>query len=56
MASAVMIVGGAVVNALAFSGSNYLFSKLNNNDEEKNDTMKQLKNWQRQEMNMKKKD
>ena len=34
MASAVMIVGGAVVNALAFSGSNYLFSKLNNNNDE----------------------
>ena len=29
MASAVaMMVGGAVVNALAFSGSNYLFSKM----------------------------
>ena len=28
MASVLMLVGGAVVNAVAFSGSNYLFSKL----------------------------
>ena len=29
MASAVaMMIGGAVVNALAFSGSNYLFSRM----------------------------
>ena len=28
MATVAMIVGGAVVNALAFSGSNYLFSKM----------------------------
>ena len=26
--AAVMMLGGAVVNALAFSGSNYLFSKV----------------------------
>ena len=33
MASAVlMMVGGAVVNALAFSGSNYYFSKLEKGD------------------------
>ena len=32
MASIAMMVGGAVVNALAFSGSNYLFSKLNRHD------------------------
>ena len=32
MASAVaMMIGGAVVNALAFSGSNYLFSHMGNN-------------------------
>jgi len=32
MASAVvMMIGGAVVNALAFSGSNYLFSKMGKN-------------------------
>ena len=35
MASAAMIVGGAVVNALAFSGSNYLFSKLSSDQERK---------------------
>ena len=29
MASIVMMVGGAIVNALAFSGSNYLFSTMN---------------------------
>ena len=36
MASAVaMMIGGAVVNALAFTGSNFLFSKLGkNNDSE----------------------
>ena len=28
MATLAMMVGGAVVNALAFSGSNYLFSKM----------------------------
>ena len=28
MASVVMLLGGALVNALAFSGSNYLFSML----------------------------
>ena len=33
MASAVaMMVGGALVNALAFSGSNYLFSHMGNDD------------------------
>jgi len=35
MASAVVVVGGAIVNALAFSGSNYLFSKLGGSDEER---------------------
>ena len=30
MASIAMLVGGAVVNALAFSGSNYMFSLLRN--------------------------
>lgn len=34
MASAVaMMIGGAVVNALAFSGSNYLFSKMGKNND-----------------------
>ena len=28
MASAAMMIGGAVVNALAFTGGNFLFSKL----------------------------
>ena len=36
MASAVaMMVGGALVNALAFSGSNYLFSKTGSHSDEK---------------------
>ena len=35
MATAVVVVGGAIVNALAFSGSNYLFSKLGGSDEER---------------------
>ena len=35
MASAVvMMVGGAVVNALAFSGSNYLFSHVGKDSDE----------------------
>lgn len=44
MASLAMVVGGAVVNALAFSGSNYMFSKLQNNEERQrhNKTMEQL--------------
>ena len=32
MASVALLVGGALVNALAFSGSNYLFSKLAQSD------------------------
>ena len=32
MASVTLMVGGAFVNALAFSGSNYLFSKLDRGD------------------------
>lgn len=35
MATAAMVIGGAVVNALAFSGSNYLFSKLSSDEERK---------------------
>ena len=35
MASLVMMIGGAVVNALAFTGSNYLFSKLHTDEERK---------------------
>ena len=35
MASAVaMMIGGALVNALAFSGSNYLFSQMGSNSDE----------------------
>ena len=30
-----MLVGGALVNALAFSGSNFLFSSLSGSDEER---------------------
>lgn len=38
MTSAVrMLIGGAVVNALAFSGSNYLFSHMGNNAEAERD-------------------
>ena len=32
MANIAMMAGGAIVNALAFSGSNYLFSKLDKGD------------------------
>ena len=36
MASVALMIGGALVNALAFTGSNYLFSKFGkNNDAEK---------------------
>ena len=37
MASIAMLIGGAIVNAVAFSGSNYLFSKLRSSgvDEER---------------------
>ena len=33
MASIAMMLGGALVNALAFSGSNYLFSKMGKNND-----------------------
>lgn len=44
MGSLVMMIGGAVVNALAFSGSNYMFSKLGTDNERKrhNRAMEQL--------------
>jgi len=35
MASIAMMVGGALVNALAFSGSNFLFSKMGDSGEER---------------------
>jgi len=34
MATLAMLLGGALVNALAFSGSNYLFSKLRSSEAE----------------------
>ena len=34
MATATMIVGGALINAFSFSGTNYLFSKLGDTKEE----------------------
>ena len=34
MASVLCIVGGAVVNALAFSGTNFVFSSLTDHGEE----------------------
>ena len=36
MASLAMLVGGAMVNAMAFSGSNYLFSMLRNSRKTEN--------------------
>ena len=41
IASIAMMVGGAVVNALAFSGSNYYFSKLDKED--RGDTVEEQK-------------
>ena len=41
MASIAMMAGGAIVNALAFSGSNYLFSKLDKED--RGDTLEERK-------------
>jgi hypothetical protein len=37
MASLALMVGGAIVNALAFSGSNYLFSSLGKGERERHD-------------------
>ena len=34
MASLLFIIGGAVVNALAFSGSDFVFSRLTDHDQE----------------------
>ena len=33
MATLAVMIGGAAINALAFSGSNYLFSKLSDHGE-----------------------
>ena len=35
MASILMLAGGAIINGFAFSGSNYLFSKLSKSDDAK---------------------
>ena len=35
MASLAIMAGGAVINALAFLGSNFLFHKLSSSDEER---------------------
>ena len=45
MASIGFIIGGALVNALAFTGSNYLFSSLSKGsiDKERKRQIKQLK-------------
>ena len=45
MASIGFLIGGALINALAFSGSNFLFSSLSKESIEKNerDMIKQLK-------------
>ena len=49
MASAVaMMIGGAVVNALAFTGGNFLFSKLGKTqdaEKKEKDMIKQSKSW-----------
>ena len=42
MASVAMLVGGAMVNALAFSGSNNLFSMMRSSD--LNEERKRLEN------------
>ena len=45
MARVGFLIGGVLINALAFSGSNFLFSSLSKNQSIKNerDTIKQLK-------------
>ena len=45
MASIGFLIGGAPINALAFSGSNFLFSRLSRKsiDKEQRDMIKQLK-------------
>ena len=45
MASVGFLIGGALINALAFSGSNFLLSSLSKEsiDKEGKDTTKQLK-------------
>ena len=45
MASIGFLIGGALINALAFSGSNFLFSSLSKDsiDKERKDMIKLLK-------------
>ena len=45
MARVGFLIGGVLINAIAFSGSNFLFSSLSKNQSIKNerDTIKQLK-------------
>ena len=50
-----MFVGGAIINGLAFSGSNYLFSKLSKSDEAKRH-YEALENYKLHKMLMKRKD
>ena len=46
MASAVaMMIGGAVVNALAFTGGNFLFSKLGKTQDAEKDMIEQSNSW-----------
>ena len=52
MASLLFTIGGALVNALAFSGTNFVFSTLINHGEEEHKRHElALKRLQRQEMN-----
>ena len=52
MASIGMIIGGALANAFAFTGSGYLFQHLSKHsvDEERRDTIKQLKRLEKAQM------
>ena len=46
MASAVaMMIGGAVVNALAFTGGNFLFSKLGKTQDAEKERERQSNSW-----------
>ena len=57
MASLAMLIGGAAINALAFSGSNYLFSKLSDHGEaERKRHDLAMKSFKKQEISGTKKD
>lgn len=49
MASVLALLGGAAVNALAFSGSNYLFGKLRDNKGEAERHNKQMEQYTREQ-------